>query len=1241
MITAMKKILLLGAAAIMAAGAMQAKTADEVRVYLNPGHGSWGPNDRPMATIPYPALPETGRPDTCGFYESNTNLWKILKMGETLEKMGVKKENIMYSRVKNGPFPYVKGAADEELYNRNLTEISREVDANNMDIFVSIHSNAATDGSTANYPLYLYRGQDKPASGDYEHNEGSYEMCDAGWDARYMTEIDPNSYYSRTNKNIRGDWNFYGSTYETTTSKGTFTGYLGVLRHGTPGYLVEGYFHTYQPARHRALNMDYCHQEGIREARGLCSYFGLNPEKTGYIMGTVKDLHNKIVNALYKYNPGTDDQWLPLNGAVVTLKKNGQAVATYTCDQNYNGVFVFEDLEPGDYTLAASCEGYKDIFEEMPITVTANATSYAQLHLEDVNYQPEVITYENYPDPDQPSYLKVAPAYNFTQDEGTQFEIPGTIKRAIVRGDSTVVLTNVGHEPALYLINNKTKTLVKQLSIQGIAPDEPNNVGFYSRLSDIAFTADGQLVGVNNVRCQYSADQVDAGYARGTVRFFKWANFDADPVEWVTTQSSANFYRADMGATLAISGEAKDCEVITTGVTSGDSRAVRFLVLNVNDNEVVASRFTEYTLKADGTFTLVKQGDDIQLNVSPLDDHRYVLNGSKCAPFEFEPAPQQNTDSEVTGTLDASEIGVAAKGLAFFKYAKHALVASPFVNGESNVAGVKLYDITNGLDNAQLIKTVGTDLPVAQGAAKKMNAAHADFMAAGANVKGEDINLYLFMDNNMVKFTTSGVEQPVVRGDYAYDLKLEEGEDAYTLNFKVTSDVEDATVVVKPVNEGEAEPIYTIMSNAYAAGNTVTINKADLVEDVEYNWEVTIGNSAVPTIKRFFQYAPMGDGSHCSRGMTIDRNPESPYFQNMYIGNPYGTKGIYEVNPALEVVNDGAPYLGPEFATGNTASPFRMGVNPNNGFVYIADWSDAHGGITVMDPADPNTAIPFFEGTREESGQIIANGVGIGGSSTSVAFIGSGDDTQLLSFQEDLPTGNAGNVVAVYNIGTKVTTDQAPDAMFSSISRKLINTNVEITPLENGFFASQIRGSGNNNTDVPSFIYCDYEDNIIFNSGTLEGYDGSYGAGFAISDDLSCIAVSTGKPYISLYDVEWSDNVPSFKLRYTLTDYTDGNSILNQMKFDHAGNLFVADATYGVSGFAIPKDAQDVTTPAQLSQILKNSGKVGVNDVTAKTVKSVKYVNTVGMTSDKPFEGVNIVVTTYTDGTKSSVKVIK
>ena len=48
-----------------------------------------------------------------------------------------------------------------------------------------------------------------------------------------------------------------------------------------------------------------------------------------------------------------------------------------------------------------------------------------------------------------------------------------------------------------------------------------------------------------------------------------------------------------------------------------------------------------------------------------------------------------------------------------------------------------------------------------------------------------------------------------------------------------------------------------------------------------------------------------------------------------------------------------------------------------------------------------------------------------------------------------------------------------------------------------------------------------------------------------------------------------------------------------------------------------------------------------VNDINAKAVAGVKYVNIAGMESDKPFDGVNIVVTTYTDGTKSAVKVIK
>ena len=50
---------------------------------------------------------------------------------------------------------------------------------------------------------------------------------------------------------------------------------------------------------------------------------------------------------------------------------------------------------------------------------------------------------------------------------------------------------------------------------------------------------------------------------------------------------------------------------------------------------------------------------------------------------------------------------------------------------------------------------------------------------------------------------------------------------------------------------------------------------------------------------------------------------------------------------------------------------------------------------------------------------------------------------------------------------------------------------------------------------------------------------------------------------------------------------------------------------------------------------------IGIVDINGKTVESVKYVSVAGLESDVPFQGVNIVVTTYTDGSRSSHKIMK
>ena len=372
----MKRILLLTALTIATALALSAATAvGSAKIYINPGHGSWGPNDRPMATIPYPMLSSTGRPDTCGFYESNTNLWKALRLYDALVDLGCKKSNLKMSRTKNGPYPYVSGASDQNKYNRNLSVICEEVDTWGADMFFSIHSDAATEGSTANRSLYIFRGKD-----NNNYVAGSQAMAQALWNYAYVgtNGID---YASSTSTNIRGDISFYGSSSTRYGSKGNYTGYLGVLKHGIPGFLAEGYCHTYQPARHRALNKDYCGQEGIRYARGIASYFGWTPDSKGYIMGFVKDKSKSVSNSLYTYKSGTraGDEYWPVMGAHVYLYKDGTKVATYLTDNNYNGVFVFDRLAPGSYTIIVKASGYKDYTQD--VTVTANATTYPGIYL--------------------------------------------------------------------------------------------------------------------------------------------------------------------------------------------------------------------------------------------------------------------------------------------------------------------------------------------------------------------------------------------------------------------------------------------------------------------------------------------------------------------------------------------------------------------------------------------------------------------------------------------------------------------------------------------------------------------------------------------------------------------------------------------------------------------------------------------------------------------------------------------
>ena len=70
----------------------------------------------------------------------------------------------------------------------------------------------------------------------------------------------------------------------------------------------------------------------------------------------------------------------------------------------------------------------------------------------------------------------------------------------------------------------------------------------------------------------------------------------------------------------------------------------------------------------------------------------------------------------------------------------------------------------------------------------------------------------------------------------------------------------------------------------------------------------------------------------------------------------------------------------------------------------------------------------------------------------------------------------------------------------------------------------------------------------------------------------------------------------------------------------------------------MPANTEYVVFPLDITQ---DDVPTGITDVNGKAIKSVKYVNVAGMVSDKPFSGVNIVVTEYTDGSRSTTKMLR
>ena len=499
------------------------------------------------------------------------------------------------------------------------------------------------------------------------------------------------------------------------------------------------------------------------------------------------------------------------------------------------------------------------------------------------------------------------------------------------------------------------------------------------------------------------------------------------------------------------------------------------------------------------------------------------------------------------------------------------------VDAEGKNTGVAVYDITAGVDKAQLIKTTNTTL----------EASEATYTAAFAQVKDADLTLYLVTDDAISKFTTANVAQPVVPAIVAYDLNVVNNGGVYTFSYNANSDAKAAALVFYKDGVEAGRVAVDVKKGA----NTFEL-AADMLPgeggDV-FTWALDLTGDAVANWGRIHHTALADLKADASTAMVrpfvaINNNPESDYFQHLYIVDRQGSgnakSGLHAFTPDYKQINT-APLKGGRATYG---SPYRTYVD-DQGYIWISDGRDATSGIIVADPANlEGTYEEFFQfDNRTGAGLLTKGGVDVGSSSVGLSIYGTGKDAKLLTVNEDAGTWLKAMSLVIYNIGTEEGTykhswDGLPSAQIELKGMAAIDGY----PLgcSHGVWVATRRGPGNNNASATALQFYDWNGTRQLSSAEApynDLIDGSYSGACALTEDESVLYFIDGSCNLMVWDIVWEGDKPIMSLRYS---YATGLADIREMHLDYAGNL-VCSGVSGLTVFAIPSAENQTLVPAK------------------------------------------------------------
>ena len=1236
-----KRLISLSVMTIIAWTTMMAVTINDIRVYVNPGHGCWMTRNLPLVN--------RALKDTTGFHESNTNLWKAFGLMEKLIEWGVPfdrslnqindhhlvgaaksyKNNIVFSRVKNTPW---YGDDTSELYNRNLTEVAAEANYNDFDYFISIHSNAASD-NIVNYMALYYNDR---MSASYNSTMA------AGW---YLLE------------NPHLMWTNYASSPHLLAGS---SGYevLGSLN--VPGYMSEGFFHTYQPARHKIMNPQVARIEGIGYAKGINDYFSLSKKDSyGMIYGVLRHATETFTHTYYTPNTSTLDKYKPINGATVKLKKDGQVLQTVTTDNFYNGTFVFDKVAPGSYIIECSHDDYAT--STMTVSVEANKISYPTASISSEGITQAAIqgayAYAHSMTKNGNDYkfsfksTASAPKANIVLTNKSTGASTSYNMGAVKKGDNsyTISTSNIGEGEYTWAVSitNERSTLAQAYYNQGGTTENNRRGGVAidldteSQYFGHVYTSTAKAEGIQ----RYNPDLTKNGSALHTGSFttpslsspyrIKVSNSKLYIGDWSNDNAGIYVYNPATGniaqmfqGTRASSGQWTNGSAIVGGSTSGlafhTANGTRRMYAFCEDY-TGGDMLLRYDLGSADTWS--KAPSATFATASGLLGHNnvemvacekglwicqnlYGTDSTNDAPgFIFMDHSGNITFKSTSLTGDAKISRSPESGIAISNDMSRLAVVCK--NGNVTIYKVTWSGNTPTLTwqyDVETSSTTDVEQIVFDPADNMLIFSRQQGLMA-YTLKNPERNTVTAAPKSQVVSGNGTVVEPeepetpvepepepetpgAKRGAFAYELatKAIEGNGIFqNIKFKNSAEAKDCNLLFKNT---ETEEIIKIDLGQYNWGlkddTEVNLEYTDLPQG-NYTWGVELINKESIAAEVIYDQGGTTDNNRRG-GVAIDLDTESKYFGHIYSSVGYAG-GIQRYNPDL--TKNGGIILADKFDSETSSSPYR--IKANSGKLYISDWSDGtNSGIYVYNP-DNGSLNQIFQGSRDSKGQWTNNGVVVGGSSTCVDFWGTGSDRYMYTYCEDYSTGKR---LVRYKLGTADTWGQAPSNVFDGIS-SYMTSSVEVATCDKGVWVCHNYIGTNNTEDKPAFLFMNHSGNLKFSSYSLGGANATTEApesGIAINKDMTKLAVANDNyGNINIYNVTWNGETPTLAFSYEINvgHSADGSTAaIEQMMFDPADNLLAFSRQKGFMAFTMKNPERGTITWAPSSQIIAAPGNI-------------------------------------------------